>query len=139
MQDRLGPRIGGPRYGTAAAQQPCTAAYQLWRQPCGCSGPAPAALWLQWIRSFTGRETKRALGELENSGLLPQRAPRRSSPESEPQRGVSQGFYALSSSSGPMLGWSDLSEVRQRRRCGNKFTEADVWGRGGGDTGLDLA
>ena len=30
----------------ADSQQPCAAAYQLWRQPCGCSVPAPAALWL---------------------------------------------------------------------------------------------
>ena len=31
----------------AAAQQPCAAAYQPWRQPCGCSMPALAtALWL---------------------------------------------------------------------------------------------
>ena len=43
---------------TAAAQQLCTAVYQPWRQPCGCSVPAPAALWLQWISSFTRRETK---------------------------------------------------------------------------------
>ena len=30
----------------ADTQQPCTAAYQLWRLPHGCSVPAPAALWL---------------------------------------------------------------------------------------------
>ena len=58
----------------ADTQQPCTAAYQLWQQPRGCSVPAPAALRLQWISSFTRRETKRALGELENSGLLRRRA-----------------------------------------------------------------
>ena len=75
---------------TAATQQPCAAAYQLWRQPCGCSVSASAALWLQWISSSTRRETKRALGEMENSGLL-----RWQSPESEPRRRVSQGFYGL--------------------------------------------
>ena len=35
----------------AAAQQPCTTAYQLWRQPCGCSVPVLViALWL-WCTS----------------------------------------------------------------------------------------
>ena len=59
---------------TADTQQPCAAAYQLWRLALGCNVPAPAALRLQWISSFTRRETKRALGELENSGLLRRRA-----------------------------------------------------------------
>ena len=90
----------------AAAQQPCTAAFQLWRQPCGCNVLASAALWLQWISSFTRRETKRALGELENSGLRHKRSQRRSAvseeirgdqrrSEPEPQRRESQGFYGL--------------------------------------------
>ena len=76
--------------------------YQLWRQPCGCSVPASAALWLQWISSSTRRETKRALGEMENSGLL-----RWQSPESEPRRRVSQGFYGL-----PLPGPCSASQTR---------------------------
>ena len=43
-------------------------------------------------------------------------------------RRVSKGFYGLALL-GPCL--PDQSEVRQGSRCRSKFTEADVWGRGG--------
>ena len=87
---------------TAATQQPC-AAYQLWGQPCGFSLLTPAALWLQCISSFTWRETKRAFGELENSGLLRWWAQRRSISR---VWALKKGFTRLlwASSSGSMLG-----------------------------------
>ena len=49
-----------------------------------------------------------------------------------PESTLKEGFTRLlwATSSGSMLGWSDQSEFRQGSICGNKFTEADMWGKG---------
>ena len=57
------------------------------------------------------------------------------SPEPEPQRRVSQGFYGLA-----LLGLClvDWTEVRQGSRCASKLTEADARGKDGWGSWLDF-
>ena len=71
---------------------------------------------------------KRALSESWKTQVYHAGRLRDRSPDSEPRRRVSQGFYGLAL---PGLCLVDWSEVRQGSRCGSKFTEADAWGRGG--------
>ena len=122
----------------AAAQQPCPTqhissgdspvaiVHQL-QQLCGCS-----------VSALLSIKKPSKHSELENSGLLCCQAQRRSlSGVSAPKKGFTRLLGATSSRS--MLGWSDRSEVRQGSRCGNKFAEADMWGRGGWGSWLDFA
>jgi len=77
--------------------------------------------------SFTQRKTKRALRELENSGLLPRQAQRRSlSKVWAPKRGFARLLWA--NSSGPCL--TDWSENWQSNRRGSEFYRSRCVGEG---------
>ena len=116
----------------AAVQQPCAAAYQLWRQPCGCRVPAPAALWLQCISSFTRRETKPALRKVGELRFLMGGLRGECSPESEPRRRISQGFYGpgpcLAGRTGVRSGKVVDAETSFRKQmCGGGLVGAVGW------------
>ena len=128
---------------TTAAQQPCAAAYQLWGQPCGCSIPALAtALWLLCTSSsssavlsalLTGKKPSEHLESWRTQvyyagGLRGDR-----SPESEPRSKAFMGCLFQ------VHAWLVGPEWWQGSRCGDKFTEADVRGRGGWGSWLDFA
>ena len=109
----------------SSGDSPVALLYQL-QQLCGCSGSdlLPREKPSEHLESWRTQV-------YYTSGLRGDH-----SLESEPQRRVSQGFYGLVLL-GPCL--ADWSEVRQGSRCGSKFTEADVWGRGGWGSWLDFA
>ena len=125
------------RFVMAASWQPCGSSasapatvHQLQQQPCGCSVSAPTALSTQW-------ETKRALRELENSGLLCWWGQRRSlSRVWAPRKGFTRLLWASSSRS--MLGGTDQSGHRQDCWCRSKFIEADMWAEWLGSVGWTL-
>ena len=102
-------------------------AYQL-QQLCGCSGSA----LLPGEKPSEHSESWRP--QVYDAGGL--RGDR--SPESEPRRRVSQGFYGLHLPGASLASWTGVTSG-QGSRCGNKLTEADVCGRGGWDSWLDFA
>ena len=112
-------------YVTAAAQQPCTAAYQLWRQPCGCSVSALLPSKKPSERSESWRTQVYYTGGLREDHSL----------ESEPRRGVSQGFYGL-----VLLGLclADQSENWQRNKMRKQVCRSRCGGGGEGAVGWVL-
>ena len=106
----------------------------LWQLPAaqGRSVPAPAAL-------SPGEKPSEHLESWRTQAYYTGKLRGDRSPLSgvwAPKKGFTRLLWATSA--GSMLGWLDQSDVRQGSRCRNKFTEADVWGRGGWDSWLDF-
>lgn len=76
---------------TDDTQQPCAAAYQLWRQPRTSSSSSVAVVDQLFYPARDQASTQSWRTQVYYAGMLRQDR----SPESEPGRRVSQGFYGL--------------------------------------------
>ena len=122
-----------PKSVTADTQQPCAAAYQLWRQPhgcsyqlrqlCGCSGSALLPGEKPSEHSESWRTQVYYAGGLRGDR----------SPESEPGRRVSQGFYGLRLPGPSLASWTGVTSGKV------VDAEAEAWGRTGWGSWLDFA
>ena len=106
----------------SSGNSPVAVVYQLW-QLCGCSGSALSPGEKPSEHSGSWRTQVYYAGGLRGDR----------SPESEPGRRVSQGFYGLCLPGPSLASWTGVTSGKV------VDSEADAWGRTGWGSWLDFA
>ena len=106
----------------SSGDSPMAVVYQLW-QLCGCSGSALLPGEKPSEHSESWRTQVYYAGGLRGDR----------SPESEPGRRVSQGFYGLRLPGPSLTSWTEVTSGKVID------AEADAWGRTGWGSWLDFA